>query len=232
MARTIRLNTTDGSGAAAGGALTQAQVETIVDDKARWTLAYEKVYDRNNIPSGWLPLLSADILDQDAASSYHVSMMGFGPNSGAAQMDIRFRNGTSAVANNSRWTGFARYGQNSGWSTNTTFSSGQFKPSTYVNDSVAGGEAMNHKEMTWWFGPKTAPGKGRNQVSLEYKHFVPEYGGYQSYGGHSFHSFIIGSNSNANWDNIEFGFGGGAFATPADVDPVIQVYKQLRAPAS
>ena len=106
MARTIRLNTTDGSGAAAGGALTQAQVETIVDDKARWTLAYEKVYDRNNIPSGWLPLLSADILDQDAASSYHVSMMGFGPNSGAAQMDIRFRNGTSAVANNSRWTGF------------------------------------------------------------------------------------------------------------------------------
>ena len=41
---------TDGSGAAAGGALTQAQVETIVDDKARWTA--EKVYDKQH--SVWL----------------------------------------------------------------------------------------------------------------------------------------------------------------------------------
>ena len=46
--------------------------------------------------------------------------------------------------------------------------------------------------MVVW--PETAPG-AQNRVSLEYKHFVPEYGGYQSYGGHSFHSFIIGSNS-------------------------------------
>ena len=232
MARTIRLNTTDGSGAAAGSGLTQAQVETIVDDKARWTLAYEKQYERNSIPSGYLPLLSTDVLDQDTASSYHISMIGFGPNSGTAQMDIRFRNGTSAVSGSSRWTGFARYGNNNGWSTNTTFSNGEVKPSIYVNDSVASNEAMNHKEMTFWFGPTNAPGKGRNQVTLEYKHFVPEYGGYQSYGGHSYHSFLIGSNSTANWDNIEFGFGGGAFFAPNDVNPVIQVYKQLRAPAS
>ena len=55
MARTILLNTADGSSSSSG--LTQAQVETIVDDKARWVLAYEKVYNRNAVPSGWLPLI-------------------------------------------------------------------------------------------------------------------------------------------------------------------------------
>ena len=44
MARTIRLNTA--TGAAAGGAagLTTADVEKVVEDKARWILDYEKDY--------------------------------------------------------------------------------------------------------------------------------------------------------------------------------------------
>ena len=43
MARTIRLNTS--TGAAAGGAagLTTADVERVVEDKARWILDYEKI---------------------------------------------------------------------------------------------------------------------------------------------------------------------------------------------
>ena len=82
-------------------------------------------------------------------------MMGFGPNSGAAQMDIRFRNGTSAVANNSRWTGFARYGQM--WLVNKHhLLKWPIQTNTYVNDSVAGGEAMNPKDdMVVW--PENCP---------------------------------------------------------------------------
>lgn len=91
---------------------------------------------------------------------------------------------------------------------------------------------MNHKELTWWFGRTDGPGWNRNAVTLEYKHFVPAHGGYQSYGGYGFHSMVLGQTTTKVWDNIEFGFGGNAFLAPNNVDPVIQVYKQLRAPAS
>ena len=68
---------------------------------------------------------------------------------------------------------------------------------------------------------------------MEYKVFVPANGGYQSYGSHSFHSFFLGNNGNDNWDNIEFGFGGAFYANSlASCNPVVQVYRQLRAPAS
>ena len=226
MARTIRLNTADGT-VSTGSGLTQAQVETIVDDKARWILAYEKVYNRNAVPAGWLPLIPASALDQNAASSYHCSLIGFGPSSGNDRLEIRFLNGTSPMSATSSWTYWSTTGTN-----NTTFSSGQFTPSQNSNDSTGIGDAMNHKELTWWFGRADGPGQSRNMVTLEYKHYVPAPGGYQSYGGYGYHTIVLGQTNTNVWDNIEFGFGGGAFLATNNVDPVIQVYKQLRAPAS
>ena len=68
---------------------------------------------------------------------------------------------------------------------------------------------------------------------MEYKVFVPAPGGYQSYGSHSFHSMLIGNNSGNNWDNIDFGFGGAYYSNASlSCNPVVQVYRQLRAPAS
>ena len=67
MARTIRLNTS--TGAAAGGAagLSTADVERVVEDKARWILDYEKDYG-NDIPTGWIPLIPT--VDFDNCFSY------------------------------------------------------------------------------------------------------------------------------------------------------------------
>ena len=54
MARTIRLNTSTGAAAGGGAAgLSTADVERVVEDKARWILDYEKDYG-NDIPNGWL----------------------------------------------------------------------------------------------------------------------------------------------------------------------------------
>ena len=83
MARTIRLNTSTGAAAGGGAAgLTTADVERVVEDKARWILDYEKDYG-NNIPN-WMDPLIPDI-DFDNCFSYKVRDPGLGQIAAAAR---------------------------------------------------------------------------------------------------------------------------------------------------
>lgn len=235
MARTIRLNTASGGAAGSGGSgLGQADVERIIDDRVRGTVVYEKEYT-SAVPSGYVPLIPASALNQDTDATYHCFIRGFGPNSGSSRMTIRFRKGSSGVTGSSAWTYWANYGTSSGNGTgsNGSMSAGGFEPSPWGNDSVASTGAQNMKEIIFHVNAKNSPSDGRNRVEMEYKVFVPAQGGYQSLGSHSFHSFCLGNNSSDNWDNIEFGFGGNFYAnSSASCNPVVQVYRQLRAPAS
>lgn len=236
MARTIRLNTASGGAAASGGSggLGQSDVERIIDDRVRGTLVYEKEYT-TSVPSGYVPLIPAANLNQDTDATYHCFIRGFGPSSGSARMSIRFRNAGSNVSGSSQWTYWAVYGtsQYNGTGSNGNFSNGEFQPSQWTYDSVASGGAQNMKEIIFHVNSTTAPSDGRNRVEMEYKVFVPAPGGYQSYGSYSFHSLLIGGNSANNWDSIDFGFGGQYYGnSSASCNPVVQVYRQLRAPAS
>ena len=70
MARTIRLNTSTGAAAGGGAAgLNTADVERVVEDKARWILDYEKDYGAT-IPNGWLPLIPAIDFDNCFRTRY------------------------------------------------------------------------------------------------------------------------------------------------------------------
>lgn len=235
MARTIRLNTAGGGAAASSSGLGQADVERIIDDRVRGTVVYEKEYT-SSVPSGYVPLIPKSALNQDTDATYHCFIRGFGPNSGGTRMTIRFRKGTSSVPGSSNYTYWANYGtsgSSNGTGTNGNISGGSFEPSAWSYDSVASSGAQNMKEIIFHVNAKDSPTDGRNRVEMEYKVFVPANGGYQSYGSHSFHSFFLGNNGNDNWDNIEFGFGGAFYANSlASCNPVVQVYRQLRAPAS
>tara|TARA_B000000557_G_scaffold110696_1_gene89881 strand:+ start:10008 stop:10700 length:693 start_codon:yes stop_codon:yes gene_type:complete len=230
MARTIRLNTA--TGAAAGGAagLTTADVEKVVEDKARWILDYEKDYG-DSIPSGWLPLIPA--IDFDNCFSYKVLIRGFGPNSGTSRMDVRIQSGASPISGTSNYNSQGNYntnGSSNGFGANSTFSNGNYQPSSATYDSASTGGAQNMKEFVFFFNRSDAPNTGRRYFSFTYIVYPPQAGGYQQYGSRSTHEII----ASQDFDNIAFGFSGGAFYSPtsASVTPVIQVYKQLRAPAS
>ena len=235
MARTIRLNTAGGGAAASSSGLGQADVERIIDDRVRGTVVYEKEYT-SSVPSGYVPLIPAANLNRDTDATYHCFIRGFAPNSGSARMSIRFRNGSSNVSGSSQWTYWANYGTSGGGNgtgSNTNFSNGELQPSVWTYDSTASGGAQNMKEIIFHLNSSTAPSDGQNRVEMEYKVFVPAPGGYQSYGSHSFHSMLIGNNSGNNWDNIDFGFGGAYYSNASlSCNPVVQVYRQLRAPAS
>ena len=64
---------------------------------------------------------------------------------------------------------------------------------------------------------------------VDYLAYVPATGGYQN-ASRSFHTIF----TSADFDKIEFGFGGGNFYDPSNAatTPTVQVYKQLRAPAT
>ena len=230
MARTIRLNTASGVAASSGSSgLSQAQVETIVDDKARWVLHYEKDYSGSGIPTGYLPLLES--IDFDNVFAYHCVLRGFAPSSSSTRMQFRIMNGNNPISGSSSWSYQAVHGnsQYNGAGSNTNFSSGQFQPSAWGNDSVATGGGQNHKEITFFFNRLNAPSSGYRYFEADYLVYVPATGGYQSYGSRSFHSIY----ASGDFNKIEFGFGGTYYdPSNASTTPTVQVYKQLRAPAT
>ena len=231
MARSIRLNTASGAAASSGSSgLSQAQVETVVEDKARWILAYEVDYSGSGIPSGYLPLIPT--VDFDNVSAYHCVMRGFGPNSGNTRLQFRFMSGTNPIAGSSSWSYQAVYGnsQYNGTGSNTSFNNGNFEPSQWTNDSHATGNAQNHKEVTFFINRSNAPSSGRRALDVDYLAYVPATGGYQGNASRSFHTIF----TSADFDKIEFGFSGGSFYDPSNAatTPTVQVYKQLRAPAT
>lgn len=230
MARTIRLNSATGAVASAGSSgLSQSQVETIVDDKARWILDYEVDYSSGGIPQGYLPLIQS--VDFDNVAAYHCIMRGFGPSSSQTRMKFRIMSNTSAIAGSSNWSYQAVYGVSStnGTGSNTSFSNGMFEPSAWSNDSVASGGAQNHKEITFFINRSDAPNDGKRCFEADYIAYVPARGGYQSWASRSLHSVRTSSDFN----KIEFGFGGSYYdPSNAETTPTVQVYKQLRAPAT
>lgn len=230
MARAIRLNTASGATASSGSSgLSQAQVETVVEDKARWILAYEADYSSSGIPTGYLPLIQT--VDFDNVAAYHCIMRGFGPTSSQSRLQFKIMSGSSDIAGNSNWSYQAVYGnsQYNGTGGNTSFSNGNFQPSAWTDDSVATGGAQNHKEITFFFNRSTAPSNGSRYFEADYLVHVPAPGGYQSYGSRSFHKI----NASAEFNRIDFGFGGTFYdPTNAGTTPSVQVYKQLRAPAT
>jgi len=231
MARSIRLNTASGAAASSGSSgLSQAEVETIVDDKARWILDYEVDYSSSGIPTGYLPLIQS--VDFDNVAAYHCIMRGFGPSSSQTRLQFRIMSGTSPISGSSQWSYQAVYGTSSGNGTgsNTSFSNGIFEPSAWTNDSVATSGAQNHKEITFFFNRSDAPNDGSRCFEADYIAYVPNRGGYQSWASRSLHSIEASSDFN----KIEFGFSGGSYLDPstAETTPTVQVYKQLRAPAT
>ena len=232
MARSIRLNTASGAAASSGSSgLSQAEVETIVNDKVRWTLHYEVDYSSSGIPSGgYLPLI--ETVDFDNVSAYHCIMRGFGPNSGTTRLQFKLMSGTSSISGNSNWSYQAVHGtsQYNGTGSNTSFSNGTWEPQAWNNDSVGASGAQNHKEIIFYFNRSDTPNNGRRKFQADYRVYVPEHGGYQNYGSRSFHSI----NASGDFDKIEFGFSGGTYYDPATASttPYVQVYKQLRAPAT
>lgn len=231
MARTIRLNTASGAAASSGSSgLSQAQVETVVEDKARWILAYEKDYSSSGIPTGYLPLIPT--VDFNNVSVYHCIMRGFGPSSGNTRLQFKIMNGTNPISGNSSWSYQAVYGtsQYNGTGSNTSFNNGIFEPSAWNNDSHATGNAQNLKEVTFFINRSDAPNDGRRSLEVNYLAYVPATGGYQGNASRSFHTIF----TSADFDKIEFGFGGGSFYDPSNAatTPTVQVYKQLRAPAT
>ena len=231
MARTIRLNTSTGAAAGGGAAgLSTADVERVVEDKARWILDYEKDYGAT-IPNGWLPLIPA--IDFDNCFSYKVLIRGFGPSSSSTRLDVRFMSGTSPISGTSNYNSQGNYNtsaSNNGFGANSTFNNGNYQPSSPTNDSAGTGGAQNMKEFIFFFNRSDAPNNGRRYCSFTYIVYPPQAGGYQSFGSRSTHEII----ASQDFDNMTFGFSGGAFYSPASasVTPVVQVYKQLRAPAS
>lgn len=231
MARTIRLNTASGAAASSGSSgLSQAQVETIVDDKARWILAYEADYSSSGIPTNYLPLIPT--VDFDNVSAYHCVMRGFGPSSSNTRLQFRLMSGTSPIAGSSAWSYQAVYGnsQYNGTGSNTSFSNGLFEPSQWVSDSYATGNAQNHKEVTFFINRSNAPSSGRRAMDMDYLAYIPATGGYQGQASRSFHTIY----ASGDFDKIEFGFSAGSYYDPSNAatTPTVQVYKQLRAPAT
>ena len=210
MARTIRLNTS--TGAAAGGAagLTTADVERVVEDKARWILDYEKDYG-NDIPTGWIPLIPT--VDFDNCFSYKAVIRGFGPSSGTTRMDIRLTNGGGPISGSSNYSSQGIYGvsgSSNAFGANSSFNSGQYQPSSATYDSVGTGGAQNMKEFTFFFNRSDAPNSGRRYFSFEYVVYIPAVGGYQSYGSRSRHDVV----ASQDFDGFSFGFGGAHFIAP------------------
>ena len=222
MARTIRLNSADGSAASSGG-LTAANVTTQIQDQAQWTLDREQVFTDTPATQKHL-VFEADF---ENVASYHCILKGFTDSSGAGLFRLHFMEGGQNIGGNSQWTYTGRYGTTWGQS-NTTFGSGEFYPQTSQNDSYQ--EGSNFRELLFHINNNEADSNGRRYVNIEYKAYVPWFGGYQSYSQHWMHYI----NCASDWDNVKFDMNGQNFAAPSQVklNPVIQVYKQLRAPAS
>lgn len=222
MSRTIRLNSTDGSAASSGG-LTTADVTTQIQNQAQWILDREKVFTSTPDQQKHL-LFEADF---ENVASYHCILKGFTDYNGAGLFRLHFMEGASNIGGNSQWTYVGRNGSTWGQS-NTTFGSGEFYPNNSNTDSYQ--EGSNFRELFFHINNNEVDSNGRRYVNVEYLCHVPWFGGYQSYAQHWWHYI----NCASDWDNVKFDMNGQNFSSPSQVklNPVIQVYKQLRAPAS
>lgn len=225
MARTIRLNSASGGGGEAAG-LTAADVTTQIQDQAQWILDREKVY--TTIPSGSEKQLLVTP-DFDNVTTYHCILKGWADESSASQILFQFQSGENNISGNSSWSYHGRY-SNTPTTGNTTFSNGYFYPAAgQVNTGWYQGGTNIH-EFKIHINNNDVASDGRRKLGIEAWNFVPDTGGYQSYSYHIYHTIYAAQ----EWDNIKFWFDGSNYATADNMsmNPTIQVYKQLRVPAS
>lgn len=228
--RTIRQNdTTSGGiiipagGADGGGGLTTAQVQTLIDtsidNKSQWIL------DREQTWSG-APGSTEDLLvnvDFDAVQSYYCIVRGFA-RSASSRLGLLVQYDGTNITGSSQWSFAGQYGSTN-QSTNMTFSSGTWEPSANGYDSYQNGP--NTKILIFHLGGDTGyDAAAKRYFEMEYRAFVPAMGGYQSYYEQSYHSVYTSD----YWNGIKLN---GPFVDSTSyANPIVQVYKQLRVPAS
>lgn len=230
--RSIRTNDTTnggitigsgGGGSGGGGGLSSAQVQSLIDtsinDKSQWILDREESWDTT-------PLSTEDLLvdiDFDEVQSYYCIVRGFAK-SGSSRFNLLIQNDGTTISGSSQWSFAGQYGSNN-QQNNTTISNGNWEPSQNGYDSYQNGP--NTKILIFHLGGKTGyDGAAHRYFEMEYRAFVPAMGGYQSYYEQSYHSVY----TSATWNGIKLN---GPFVdTTSYTNPIVQVYKQLRVPAS
>lgn len=227
MARIVRTNSASGGVVSSGAGLSSSEVQALIDtsinNKVQWILDYEEAF--SSTPNASTKHRLLEDVDFDAVSSYYCVIKGFASANTNDRIRLHIQNNGTNITSTALWGYHGTYGGTS-FSSNTSFTQGEWELSGQTNDTYYNG--MNAKVFVFHLND-TSQTNGTHHFACEYTGLVPERGTPSS-GNITTHMV----NTQADWNGIKFDFGGTNYGAIANTltTPIIQVYKQLRVPAT